>query len=83
MQLTSGSPSHPAVSANSLMIDYNHDDDENRDDSDNGIDEMIMMMMRIGMTMALLMMMMMLNLGKVRDESGGRPARSSSCISTY
>ena len=36
--LTSGSPSHPAVSANSLMIDCNHDDDDDDDDNrdDNG-----------------------------------------------
>ena len=42
MQLTSGSPSHPAVSANSLVIDRNHDDDdddENGDDNDDSIDD--------------------------------------------
>ena len=54
--LTSGSPSHPAVRANSL---FNHNSGENPKNK-----------------------MLVLNLGKVREESGGRPARSSSCIST-
>ena len=54
--LTSGSPSHPAVRANSL---FDHNSGENPKNK-----------------------MLVLNLGKVREESGGRPARSSSCIST-